>query len=370
MIESRTVSYVDLGAQHAPLKGEILDAVSSLLDKGDFILGEAVKSFEEDIAAYCGTRYAIGVNSGTDALFLALKAWGVGPGDEVITAPNSFLASASVIVAVGAKPVFVDVADDMNIDPERIESAITSKTKAIIPVHLSGRPAKMDPINDIARKHGLKVVEDAAQSIAATYKGQKTGALGDAGAFSLHPLKTLNACGDGGVLTTDDEDLYTMMLQLRNIGMKNRNEFDVWGYNSRLDSIQAAILRIKLKHLDEWTAVRRGHAKRYQEKLNQSIWIPKDGEGEQGAYHTFVIRIQKRDALMDYLKEHGVDSKIHYPIAIHLQSASKQFGYKRGDFPNTEKFVNEIISLPIHQDLTMDDIDYVSRIVNQFVERN
>lgn len=360
------VSYVNLSQQHTKIKEEILTAVDKILTQGDFILGEEVLKFEENLAHYCGVKYAVGLNSGTDALFLALKAYNIGPGDEVIIPPNSFLATASAVVAAGAKPVFVDICEDLNIDPSLIEEKITSKTKAIIPVHLTGKPSDMNPIMEVAKKYNLKVIEDAAQAIGAEYHNKKVGSLGDVGCFSLHPLKTLNACGDAGILTTSDENVYNKIKQLRNIGLKNRDESEVWGFNSRLDTIQAAILNIKLKHLDEWNAIRRSHANLYFDCLPDCLKLPVEGKNEKQAFHTFVIQIKERDALQKHLQDHQITSKIHYPIPIHLQAAAKRFGHNVGSYPVTEKTVNEILSLPIHQNLTEKEVMYVIDTIKSF----
>lgn len=360
------VPYVNLREQHAPLKKEILKAVSALLESSEFILGQEVKKLEERFAKYCGTKYAIGVNSGTDALFLALKAVGVKPGDEVITAPNSFLATATCIVAAGAKPVFVDVRDDQNIDPSLIEEKITPQTKAIMPVHLTGKAADMDPILKIAKKYGLDVIEDAAQAIGTKYRGKRAGSFGSINAFSLHPLKTLNACGDGGMVTTDSEEYFNKIVQLRNIGLKNRTESDHWGYNSRLDSIQAAIVNIKFKHIDKWIAQRRKNADYYRKHLSGVVQCPTEESFERCAYHLFVIQAERRDELHSYLLKNGIDTKIHYPIPIHLQKCAEFFGYEKGDFPNVEKQSKRILSIPIYQTLKKSQLDLVIEKIQKF----
>jgi dTDP-4-amino-4,6-dideoxygalactose transaminase len=362
----RNVPYLNLKAQHAELKGELLAAVGRVLDSAEFVLGSEVEKFERAIASYCGTKYAVGVNSGTDALFLALKAYGIGPGDEVITAPNSFLASASVIVAAGAKPVFADIRPDLNIDPAEIAKKITKKTRAVIPVHLTGKPADMEPINKLAGEHGLKVIEDSAQAIGAEYHGQKSGNLGDAGCFSTHPLKTLNACGDGGIVTTNDQDLYRTVLQLRNIGLKNRNEADLWGYNSRLDSLQAAILSVKLKYLEEWTRARIANASYYITGLKNVVKVPAIIEAERAVFHTFVIQAPDRDRLQAFLERKGIGTKVHYPLPVHRQKAAAALGYQPGDFPVTEKAADAILSLPVYQGLAEADLAYVVAAVKEF----
>lgn len=360
------VPYVNLPQQHKPLKKAILSAVSKHLDRGDFILGGAVSELECKFAEYCETKFAVGLNSGTDALFLALQAQGIGPGDEVITAPNSFLASATSIAATGAKPVFADVRADQNIDPDQIESRITSRTRALMPVHLTGKAADMDPILDIAKRHNLFVVEDAAQAIGTEYRGKRAGNLGHAGCFSLHPLKTLNACGDGGMLTTNDEKLFNKITQLRNIGLKNRTESDIWGYNSRLDSIQAAIVGLKLKKVDSWIKQRRKNADYYRKHLSGVVECPTEESFERAAYHLFVIQVDRRDELQSYLLEKGVETKIHYPIPIHLQQCAKELGYRRGDFPNVERQSQRILSIPIYQTLTKTQLDYVIEQIRSF----
>jgi len=362
----RNIPYINLKGQHAALKNELLEAIGGVLDSADFILGKEVEAFEQTIAEYCGTKYAIGVNSGTDALFLALKAYGVGPGDEVITAPNSFLASASVIVAAGANPVFADIREDLNIDPDEIAKKISNNTKAIIPVHLTGKPADMDPIMKLAEKYNLKVIEDSAQAIGAEYHNKKTGNLGDAGCFSLHPLKTLNACGDGGVITTNDSQLHQKVMQLRNIGLKNRDESDYWGYNSRLDSIQAAILSVKMKYLEEWNKARIANASYYSKGLKHLVKVPRILATERAVFHTFIIQTEKRDQLKNYLEGNGIGTKIHYPIPIHIQKAAVTLGYQKGDFPVCEKASEMILSLPIYQGLEESDLAYVIDIIKQF----
>lgn len=361
------VPYIDLKAQHRALKKEIFSAIGKILDRGDFILGENVAELEGRFAKYCGVRYAIGVNSGTDALMLAMKALAIGPGDEIITCPNSFLATASAAVAIGAKPVFVDARQDMNIDPAQIEAKITSRTKAIIPVHLTGKPADMDPILAIAKKRKLHVIEDAAQAIGTEYKGKRAGSFGAMSAFSMHPLKTLNASGDGGMMTTDDENLYRTVQQLRNIGLKNRSESDIWGMNSRLDTIQAAIVGIKFKHVDSWIKKRRKNADVYRELLGGIVECPSENSAvEKHSYHLFVIQGDRRDELQAHLLKNGIDTKIHYPLPIHLQKCASELGYKRGDFPVVERQAQRILSIPVHQYLTEGQLEYVAKKIKEF----
>ena len=357
---------VDLKASYAEIGKEIDSAIKNVLSKTNFILGEEVKIFEEKFADYCRVDYAVGVNSGTDALFLAMKALGIGLGDEVITVPNSFLASTSSIIACGATPVFVDVDEDMNINPDLIPDAINKNTKVILPVHLTGRPAEMTPILEIAENNNLFVIEDCAQAIGAEYKNQKVGSFGKINCFSLHPLKTLNACGDGGVITTNDEEIYKQLLALRNIGLKDRDHADIWGYNSRLDTLQAAILNVKFKYLEEWTEKRRMNAKNYIANLKNLIKLPEEKEYMKSVYHTFVIQTERRDELQKYLSENDVDTKIHYPIPIHFQVAAKALGYKKGDLPVCERQAENILSLPIYHNLTNEQMNYIISTIKSF----
>lgn len=360
------VPYIDLAAQHREIREELLETIGTVLDSGQFILGKLVRSFEQKFAKLSGTKYAIGVASGTDALILSMKVLNIGPGDEVITVPNSFLATASSIILTGAKPVFVDVRDDYNIDPDKIELAITSKTKAIIPVHLTGRPADMFPILKVAENYNIHVIEDAAQAVRAEYHGQRVGSFGTLGCFSLHPLKNLNACGDAGIITTNNPEFYKKLLVLRNHGLINRDECQVWSINSRLDAIQAAILNVKLNYLEKWEMRRREIASIYQEELDNLLNRPLDKTYERSVYHTFVIQTTDRDKLQQFLWENEIDTKIHYPVPIHLQSSSIGLGYKEGDFPITEKLAKNILSLPIDTSLSDNQIGYTCSKINQF----
>ena len=360
------VPYIDLGAQHRPIKDEILAAVERVLDHGQFILGDEVAQFEERFAAYCGARYAIGVGNGTDALVLAMKALGVGPGDEVITAVNSFLASASSIALSGATPVLADVGDDYNIDPLSIERAITTRTRAIMPVHLTGNPADMEAIGEIADRHNLVVIEDAAQAIGASFGGNKVGPIGDAGTFSFHPLKNLNACGDGGAIVTNNEELRDAVVHSRNHGLVNRDLSREWSPNSRLDALQAAILTVKLEYLDAVNAQRRANADRYRAGLENVVALPNENPGGTAVYHTFVVQVDQRDRLIAYLGERGIGSAIHYPTPIHLQPAAEALGYSAGDFPVAESQAGRILSLPVHQELSDDQIDAVIDAIGEF----
>ena len=364
---SSRIFYVNLQKQWLEEREDLLPIIDKVLESAQFVGGDELDKFEESIAKLCGTKYACGLNSGTDALMLALTLSGIRKGDEVITPPNSFIASTAAIVHIGAKPVFVDVLPDQNIDPSKIEAAITEKTKAIMPVHLTGRMCDMDPIMDIAKKYGLKVIEDAAQSVGSKYKGRLSGSIGDVGCFSTHPLKNLNACGDGGFLTTNDEVIYNKSRSYRNHGMTNRNIVDHFGSVTRMDNLQAAILNFRLDKLEEVTQKRRDNAKAYFDGItNQDLYIPEEKDSEYNVYHTFVIQTKYRDELKQFLSKNEIDSAIHYPVPIHLQPAAKKLGYKIGDFPVTEKQAKEILTLPINQYLLDNELDRIITGINNF----
>lgn len=361
------VPYVDFQAQYAEERDAIHACVDRVFTRADFVSGSAVAELEASLAERCGTAHAVALGSGTDALIFALKSLGVGPGDEVITAPNSFVASASCIVHVGARPVFVDVLDDQNMDSGKIEGAITPRTKAIIPVHLTGRIAEMEAINAVAAKHGLFVIEDAAQSISSRYRGRAAGALGHIGCFSTHPLKNLGAAGDGGFLTTGDGDIAARIRRLRNHGMLDRDTVAEWGYVSRMDTLQAAILNVRLGRLDALIAKRRANAERYRALLDPAfVFIPPARAHAFDTFHTFVVQVDHRDALRAYLLAQGIETFIHYPRPIHLQPAAKELGYGPGAFPVTERQAGRILSLPINQYLTPGQIETVAAAVNAF----
>ena len=359
------IPFVNLAKQFSSIENELVQNFIDIGRSGGYIMGEVLETFEKNAATFLEVKHVLGVADGSDALFLIMHALGIGEGDEVITAPNSFIASAWTIVSTGAKPVFVDVDQDLNINPKLIELAINEKTKAIMPVHLAGRPAKMDEINAIAKKYNLFVIEDSAQAICARYKGKRVGGLSNAAGFSLHPLKNLGIYGDGGLIATNDDILYEKLKKLRNHGLINRDECEVWGYNSRLDTIQAAFANTKLKHLEKWNARCHEIATIYKNNLI-GIETPVDQEWEYCVYHNFVIKTINRDLMMQYLKENGVDTRVHYPIPIHLQNAAKELGYKIGDFPNTEIFSKTMISLPIYPELTDEEVYYVVEKVNSF----
>jgi dTDP-4-amino-4,6-dideoxygalactose transaminase len=361
------IPYVNLQKQWLEEREELLPIIDQVLESAQFVGGDELDRFEENIAKLCGTKYACGLNSGTDALMLALALSGIGKGDEVITPPNSFIASTAAIVHIGATPVFVDVLPDQNIDPSKIEAAITEKTKAIMPVHLTGRMCDMDPIIDIARKYDLKIIEDAAQSVGSMYKGRLSGSIGDVGCFSTHPLKNLNACGDGGFLTTNDEVIYNKSRSYRNHGMTNRNIVNHFGSVTRMDNLQASILNYRLDKLGEVTQKRRINAKSYIDGINnKDLFIPEEKNSEYNVYHTFVVQSKYRDELKEYLSNNEIDTAIHYPVPIHLQPAAKKLGYKVGDFPVTEKQSKEILTLPVNQYLEKIELERIISVINQF----
>lgn len=365
------VPFVDIAAQHASIRNELLVAIGHVIDSGMYVLGQEVEEFERRFADLCGVRYAVGLNSGTDALIFALRALGVGPGDEVITAANSFIASAGCAALVGARPVLADVGDDYNLDPDSLERAITPRTKAIIPVHLTGRPAKMDQILHIAEAHGLPVIEDAAQAVCATYRGRPVGSLGRVGCFSLHPLKTLSALGDGGVLTTNDLTIYEEVKILRNLGLRTRDNATVWSGNSRLDTIQAAALLVKMEHIEAWTERRREHARQYRNILSSvpQVQAPNEEPHERAVYQVFKIMAEDRDALQQYLSDQGIGSAVHYAVPMHLQTVAAELGYKVGDFPVTERQAEQILSIPVYHTLDALDIEHVGETIRAFYRR-
>ena len=362
------VPYVDLAAQWEKERDDLLPILDQVLSSGAYIGGEVVERFETAVAQYCGTEYAVALNSGTDALVCALHAVGIRPGDEVITPPNSFIASTAAIVHLGAVPVFVDVLPDQNIDPALIESAITPKTRAIMPVHLTGRVAHMDAVNEIASRRNLVVIEDAAQSFGSKWRDKPSGALGSVGCFSAHPLKNLNACGDGGFITTDDEQAALKIRLMRNHGLVDRNNVEVFGMVSRMDALQAAILSFRLLHLHETIEVRRRNADLYQQLLDPNfVYFPPEKEEEFNTYHTFVIQVDRREELRASLAPSGVETAIHYPIPIHLQAAGRRLGYKKGDFPVTESQAERILTLPINQTLSEEQVRFVAGEINRFM---
>ena len=364
------IPLVDLKTQYLSIKTEIDEAIQRVIDNTAFIMGEEVKRFEEEFASYCNVKYAIGTSSGTTALHLALITCGVDKGDEVITVPNTFIATTEVISQCGAKVVFVDIDEkSYNLDVTKLESAITPKTKAILPVHLYGQPAHLTPIIDIAKKHNFKVIEDAAQAHGAEYKGQRVGGIGDVGCFSFYPAKNLGAFGDAGMLVTNNEEIAEKVDMLRNHGRFTKYEHLVEGYNYRLDALQAAILGTKLKHIDEWTDKRRYNADLYSELLQDvDVITPKEMDYVKHVYHLYVIRTTKRDELGDWLESNGVSTGIHYPIPLHLQKAYEYLGHRVGDFPVAERCANEILSLPMYPELREEQIEYIVKAIKGFTK--
>lgn len=355
------IPFLDLKAPYLELKQELDEAISRVVSSGWFIGGPVVDEFEADYASYCGAAYAVGVANGLDALHLALRAMDVGPGDEVIVPSNTYIATWLAVSQCGATPVPVEPdAHTYNIDPSRIEAAITSRTKVILPVHLYGQPADMDPILSIARKHGLRVLEDGAQAHGARYKGQRLGAHGDAVAWSFYPGKNLGAMGDGGAVTTNDADLADRLRVLRNYGSRVKYVNEIQGYNSRLDPLQAAILRVKLAHLDEWNARRSAIAESYQEGLiGCGLILPHVPDWVEPAWHLYVVLSPQRDALQKALANVGVGTLIHYPIPPHLQGAYADLRLGKGSFSIAERIHNEVISLPISPSMTMEQASQV-----------
>ena len=362
------VSYVDFSKQYARQREEILKATDQVMASGQYILGEAVQQFEINFAKLCNTKYAIGVANGTDALVLSLKALGVGPGDEVITVPNSWISSASCIALVGATPVFVDVGQDQNMDMDKLEKSITSRTKAIIPVHLKGACVDMGSLLEIANIHNLVVIEDAAQAAGAKYNGNMAGSMGHVGCFSLHPLKNLNCAGDGGVIVTNDDYLAEQLFLLRNHGLKSRDEVLFWGYNSRLDSLQAAILNYRMTRLSKIIEQRCHFAEIYRSRLSQWVYCPQDRPDCYDVYHLFVIQTSQRNALKKYLQAEGIQTAIHYPIPTHLQPCAKYLGYKPGDFPVVEAQCQQILSLPMHSELSKAEVEWIADTIVRFFQ--
>mgnify|MGYP001047574491 CR=1 FL=1 len=357
------IPLVDLRRQYLSIKNEIDKAIQEVIDKSAFIMGENVEEFENEFAKFCGVKYGVGTSSGTTALHLALVACGIKQGDEVITVPYTFIATTEAISQTGARVVFVDIEDrSYTMDPEKVEAAITERTKAIIPVHLFGHPADMDRIIDIAKKNNLIIIEDSCQAHGAEYRGRRVGSIGDMGCFSFYPGKNLGAYGDAGMAVTDNKVLAEKMRLLRNHGYEKKYYHKIEGYNYRLDAIQAAILRVKLRHLEEWTEKRRRNAKLYDELLEGSqVGTPIEMEYAKHVYHLYVVKVKNRDKLYLKLKENGISAAVHYPLPLHLQEAYRYLGYKKGDFPISEACSESLLSLPMFPELTQEEI---KRIVN------
>jgi len=368
------IPILDLSAQHQQIAGEIEAAVARVLNSQKFILGPEVQEFERELAPYCQCAEAVGCASGSDALLLALMACGVGPGDEVITTPFSFFATVGSIVRLGAKAVFVDIdAATFNIDSTRIESTITERTKAIMPVHLFGQCAEMARINELASQSGIAVIEDAAQAIGAEYRGRRAGSLGTVGCFSFYPSKNLGGAGDGGLLTTNDLEMAETLRTLRSHGAKKKYYHDRVGINSRLDSLQAAILRVKFRYLDQWAHARRANAQRYSELFrnaglvsSESIGLPAESESSLHVYNQFVIRARDRDKLRACLAERGVGTEIYYPVPLHMQACFKDLGYQSGDFPESERAAEEALAIPVYPELGANAQAYVVETIASF----
>lgn len=369
------VPLLDLKAQYRGIKAEVLAVMEAVCDEQGFVLGPRVADFEKAMAQYVRSRYAIGCASGSDALLLALMAVGVKAGDEVITVPFTFFATAGAISRLGAKPVFVDIEPQMfNIDPHQFERAITPRTKAVIPVHLFGQCADMRAINDCAKGKKIRVIEDACQAIGAAQQDKRAGRLADVGCFSFFPTKNLGGFGDGGLMTTDDESLTDALSMLRVHGSRVRYLHEAVGINSRLDALQAAILHVKLKYLDEWTEGRRRNAERYQQlfahaKLLDRVLLPETAPGNFHVYNQYTVRVRQRDELRNFLKEKGVGSEVYYPLPMHLQNCYRDLGYHKGSFPVSERAAEEVLSLPIYAELTEDQQSYVVQMIGEFYRR-
>jgi dTDP-4-amino-4,6-dideoxygalactose transaminase len=372
--ESIAVPALDLKAQYRTIRDEIERAIRSVVESQYFILGPEVAQFEQEAASYCRAPHAVGCASGTDALLLPLMAWGIGPGDEVITSPYSFFATAGSIWRTGARPIFVDIEPDTyNIDPRQIEAAITPRTKAIIPVHLYGQSADMDPINKVASLYGIPVLEDAAQAIGAGYRGRRAGTLSHAAAFSFYPSKNLGAFGDAGMITTADESLAKQVARLRVHGMEPKYVHHEVGFNSRLDALQAAVLRVKLRHLDMWTAARQAVAARYrtlveEHSLADTVKVPQELPGYEHVYNQFVIRVPApaRDPLRSYLTERKIGTEIYYPIPLHLQDCFASLGHTPGAFPESESAAKQTLALPIFPELSAESQRHVVRTIAEY----
>ncbi|MCK4948146.1 MAG: DegT/DnrJ/EryC1/StrS family aminotransferase [Candidatus Aureabacteria bacterium] len=367
--QNSSISFSGLVEQYERIKDEINPAIDRAVKSGWYILGKELESLEKEFAGYCGVEYAIGCASGTEAIALSLMSLDIKSGDEVITVSNTAVPTVSAISMVGAIPVFVDVDDYFLIDTKKIESAITKKTKAIIPVHLYGQMADMNEIMDIARRKNIRVIEDACQSHGAECKGQKAGSIGDLGCFSFYPTKNLGCFGDGGAITTNDKTIYDRLSMLRNYGQEKRYHNPIKGINSRLDEIQAAILRVKLEYLNGWNKNRKEIARLYNELLCDVCVTPAEKDGYSHVFHLYVVRVENREALQKHLRKSGIDTLIHYPVPVHLQQAYSELRCKKGDFPVTEQLMKEILSLPIYPGLPDDAVKYICRKIHEF-EKN
>ena len=363
------IPLVDLHAQYRTIKDEIDDAIARVISRSAFIGGDDLQQFEKEFASYCQAKACVGVGNGTDALYLALRALGIGAGDEVITVAHTFIATAEIISLAGARPVFVDIQEDtMLMNPETLEAAITPRTRAIIPVHLYGQSCDMDRIMNIAQRHGLKVIEDAAQAHGARWRDNRVGSLGDIACFSFYPGKNLGAYGDGGAVVSDNETFIERIRMLANHGRLDKYVHETEGVNSRLDGLNAAILRVKLRHLDEWNAARRCHARRYTELLRPSgVALPFVNNHAEAVWHLFVVRVQDRDGVQNRLQKQGIAAGIHYPVPLHRQPAYKYLNLPEGSLPVTERVAARVLSLPMYPELTEGQIEFVARAVDETV---
>jgi dTDP-4-amino-4,6-dideoxygalactose transaminase len=365
----QSIPLVDLQAQFAAIRSEVEPAMAAVLERCDFVLGEAVESFEVNFSAYCEANHAVGVDSGISALELILRAWGIGPGDEVITATNSFIASASAISFTGARPVLVDVEPVTGLmTPDAVAGAITPRTRAIMPVHLYGQAVDMEPLMALAQQHGLRVIEDACQAHGARYRGRRVGSLGHAAAFSFYPGKNLGAYGDGGMVVARDPELAARVRELRNYGQRAKYQHVSLAYNRRLDTLQAAVLEVKLRHLDRWNRRRASIASQYRELLaDLPVQLPETRGGNEHVYHLFVLQLDHRDRVLAELREAGIGAGIHYPIPIHLQPAYSHLGYEHGAFPVAEAVAGRLLSLPLYPEMTDEQVEHVARALRRIV---
>jgi len=366
--EFMQVPFLDLKAQYQSIKGEIDPAIQSVCADAAFVLGKYVYDFEKEFAKYCGAADCVAVDTGTTALHLAMLALDIGVGDEVITAANTFIATCEAISYTGARPVLVDCDEKTyNLDPAKLEARITKRTKAIIPVHLYGQPADMDPILEIAKKHNIPVIEDSAQGHGASYKGRPTGSMGVMGCFSFYPGKNLGAYGEGGAITTSNADLAAKIRKLRDHGSAKKYYHDVVGYNYRMEGIQGAVLNVKLRHLNAWNDARRRNADHYRKHLaGSSVIVPVEASGCKHVYHLFVVRHPRRDDLIAFLGQHGIGALIHYPIPVHLQNAYRHLALAEGEYPVTERVTKEILSLPMFPELTEEQVKFVAEKIREF----
>lgn len=364
------VPFINLKIQYKQIEQEVIPMITAAMANGAFVGGEQVSCFETEFAEFCDSNYCVGVNSGTDALRFALMAIGIGPGDEAITVSNTFIATTEAISQVGATPVFVDIySDTCNMDVSKIEEKISENTKAIIPVHLYGQPADMDPILEIAQKNDIAVIEDACQAHGASYKNKKAGSIGSVGCFSFYPGKNLGAFGEGGAIVTQDEAVARKIRMIRDHGQKKKYFHDIEGYNGRLDAIQAGVLRIKLKRLNQWNRARRKNAAYYSELLSEipSVTLPIEAEFAHSVYHLYVILVDDRDGLIKFLDSKGIATGLHYPLPLHLQKAYTHLGFKNGAFPVTEHIAERLLSLPMYPELTREQIEYVATSIKEYI---